>query len=380
MKDPLKLISPSYISDFKCIGGTCEDSCCIGWDIEIDKQTYKDYRKSKNPDLKPLISENVYRNKSSYSKEVDYGKIAIRENRWCPFLDNKKLCKIQSSIGEDSLSNVCYTFPRNYNILNGICELSFYMSCPEAVRKLLAYNEPIEFIESEFNVKRFIINSEICTTDKTWKNSPIRNLAELRFRSIEIMQDRTLSLGNRLIKLGLEMEKLSGKEASSVSEPSFSANHLDLLIYTIESLGLIGEDDSLVFTRYTHLVLDSFPESSLNEFLATVERVLRPFIDKNSHLFEHFLVNMIFQENFPFSVNENSFDGYVMLILRYTLILFYLTGIAAKNGEITFEDVVSMIQVHTKIINHHKSFSYNILQEIKRKGFDSMSFLSGVIL
>ena len=30
---------PVYFEDFKCIGGKCEDSCCIGWNIDIDKVT-----------------------------------------------------------------------------------------------------------------------------------------------------------------------------------------------------------------------------------------------------------------------------------------------------------------------------------------------------
>ena len=31
---------PVYFEDFKCIGGKCEDSCCIGWNIDIDKVTF----------------------------------------------------------------------------------------------------------------------------------------------------------------------------------------------------------------------------------------------------------------------------------------------------------------------------------------------------
>ncbi len=35
----------SYIKSFNCIGGRCPDNCCIGWDVDIDKKTYHDYRK-----------------------------------------------------------------------------------------------------------------------------------------------------------------------------------------------------------------------------------------------------------------------------------------------------------------------------------------------
>ena len=36
MKDSIKMIYPEYVENFKCIGGECEDNCCIGWDIDVD--------------------------------------------------------------------------------------------------------------------------------------------------------------------------------------------------------------------------------------------------------------------------------------------------------------------------------------------------------
>ena len=43
MKKNLRITEPDYFNDFKCIGGKCEDSCCIGWDIDIDEVTYNIY-------------------------------------------------------------------------------------------------------------------------------------------------------------------------------------------------------------------------------------------------------------------------------------------------------------------------------------------------
>ena len=31
------------MAQFKCIGGECEDTCCAGWSVSIDKKTYKKY-------------------------------------------------------------------------------------------------------------------------------------------------------------------------------------------------------------------------------------------------------------------------------------------------------------------------------------------------
>ena len=138
MKKPTKILIPSYAEDFKCIGGKCEDSCCIGWDIDIDQNTFRKYSRTKDVEMKQKFETHIYRNRGCTSNDVDFGRISINDSKWCPFLNSKKLCVIQKNLGEDYLSNVCYSFPRVYNELNGIYELSLAMSCPEAVRMLLS--------------------------------------------------------------------------------------------------------------------------------------------------------------------------------------------------------------------------------------------------
>ena len=33
-----KIIEPDYMSDFACIGGDCEDTCCAGWKVIVDRK------------------------------------------------------------------------------------------------------------------------------------------------------------------------------------------------------------------------------------------------------------------------------------------------------------------------------------------------------
>ena len=40
---------PSYYSQFHCIGGSCPDSCCIGWEVDIDEETCDYYKSLKGP-------------------------------------------------------------------------------------------------------------------------------------------------------------------------------------------------------------------------------------------------------------------------------------------------------------------------------------------
>ena len=34
----------SYYDDFKCIGSECPNSCCVGWEIDLDINTFQKYK------------------------------------------------------------------------------------------------------------------------------------------------------------------------------------------------------------------------------------------------------------------------------------------------------------------------------------------------
>ncbi|WXR62260.1 hypothetical protein WG909_03245 [Peptostreptococcaceae bacterium AGR-M142] len=37
----MDVLVPTYFKDFRCIGASCEDTCCKGWDVFVDKNAYK---------------------------------------------------------------------------------------------------------------------------------------------------------------------------------------------------------------------------------------------------------------------------------------------------------------------------------------------------
>ena len=390
MKKLTRIISPSYVTGFKCIGGDCEDSCCIGWDIDIDKITFRKYFRTKDIQMKREFVKHVYKNEDCDSEEVDYGRARINESKWCPFLNEDKLCKIHKNLGEDYLSNVCYSYPRVYNVLDGVYELSLYMSCPEAIRKLMAHTEPITFVEEELHLEKHIIHSFIDTGDKKWNNSPIQRLKKLRTMSIKMIQARGDSLSERLLKLGYKLEKisLSGK-GSNIAPIKVVSNYIFQLGFfrdAIGSLKVFSEIDSPVFAEITKKIMNGFRlmenitlEEKAQLYTEAFRTIVEPFLVDHQYIFEHYLVNFMLQANFPFTENQEIFDGYVMLVVRYSFIRFYLAGIAAVEGKITEEDVVLMIQVYTKTIDHHKTFTIDLLQDIKEKEFDNMEFIAALL-
>ena len=92
---------PSYYKNFRCIADKCPDNCCRGWEIDIDEDTLDYYK-----DLKGPMAEKI---RASISED---GSFVLNEEGWCPLLNEKGLCEVCLTLGEDSLSEVCTEYPR----------------------------------------------------------------------------------------------------------------------------------------------------------------------------------------------------------------------------------------------------------------------------
>lgn len=392
---------PKYLKEFKCIGGECEDSCCIGWDIDIDKITFRQYYKVKDQEMKKMFQKNVHNNEYCQAPDVDYGKVKLKKDKRCPFLDECNYCIIQSKLGEEYLSNVCTSFPRILNKIDGYYEMSLDVSCPEAARILLLKEEGIEFEENEENLGKHIISSEIDTKSKEFKNLPIKYFKEIRDLSIKIIKNRKFDLNRRLYILGefineLEEELKYNYEnvlkfikeydinsvKNSYEKDDFSyLLQVDFFKKNMKYLNTLNEVDSLLFKDYTKKVMTGFNfeddniSKYANVYIEAFEEYSKEYMIKNSFIFENYLVNFIYNYMFPFSENQSVFDGYIMLLMRYSFIRFYLVGKYIVNKNESKEEIVRFIQVFSKSIGHHRNYLVNLLKYIKEKEFNNIEFV-----
>ncbi|MEG1483529.1 flagellin lysine-N-methylase [Clostridium sp.] len=401
MEKSIKKRYPKYLKEFKCIGGECTDSCCIGWDIEIDKTTFKQYYKVQDKEMKRMFQKNVHNNENYTCSDVDYGKVKLKGEKRCPFLDEENYCIIYSKLGEEYLSNVCTSFPRITNIVDGYYEMSLDVSCPEAARILLLKEEGIEFSESNETLGKHIVSSEIDTKDKRLKNSPLKYFKEIRDLSIKIIKNRKFDLNQRLYILGEFINKLEDEIESNFSNvPNFIKKYdinivkdpyeknelsyvlqVDFFKKMIGFLNVSRDVESIPFKEDTKKVIEAF---KLNEgdklsnhselYIKSFEDYTKNFINDNSYIFENYLVNFMYNYMFPFSETESIFDGYIMLLTRYSFIRFYLVGKYLSNKSESKEDVVAFIQVFSKVIGHHKTYLVDLLNYIKENEFDNIEF------
>lgn len=401
MKINVKQKYPIYFKEFKCIGGDCTDSCCIGWDIEIDKTTFKEYYKVKDVEMKKMFQKNVHNNEYCVSDNIDYGKVKLKGDKRCPFLDDCNYCVIYSKLGEDYLSNVCTSFPRIVNKVDGYYEMSLDVACPEAARIILLKEEGIKFDESKEILGKHIISSEVDTKSKQFNNSHIKYFKEIRDLSIKIIKNRKLDLNKRLYILGEFINTLEEEIEENYNDvPKFirdydinSVNNsyeknkmgyiiqMDFFKKMIEFLNVSRDVDSIPFKKCTKEIVSAFNLGKGEDLSKHSEFYIKAFedynencINNNSYIFENYLVNFIYNNMFPFSENDVMFDGYIMLLMRYSFIRFYLVGKYLDNKSDSKDDIVEFIQLFSKVIGHHKTYLGKSLNHIKKNEFDNIEF------
>jgi len=134
---------PNFYDSFRCIADKCSDTCCIGWEIDIDENSLKRYAS-----IKGNFGDQLRQN-------LEDGHFKLLKGDRCPFLRQDGLCDMICHLGESSLCDICREHPRFVEVYGDIMERGIGLCCEEAVRLLLTAEgtatSPIAFVEREIN-------------------------------------------------------------------------------------------------------------------------------------------------------------------------------------------------------------------------------------
>ena len=125
----MKCLKPDYYDKFHCLASSCPDNCCQQWDIDLDPETVRYYKRLAGP-----LGDQIRRN----MKETEDGGIMTLKDGRCPMFRTDGLCEIQAQLGHSALSAVCQEFPRLHHDYGSFMELGLELSCPEAARLILS--------------------------------------------------------------------------------------------------------------------------------------------------------------------------------------------------------------------------------------------------
>jgi lysine-N-methylase len=381
----LEHLRPHYATQFRCIGSDCEDTCCHGLDVVIDKTAYQRFQS--HPAFQPRVDEHfvVITNPT----DAQYARIKLTRSFTCPFFSVDRLCSIQQKQGEYYLADICASYPRVTQKIDGFSETALLLSCPEAARLVLLNPSLVSFEET--TLPRYHRFTQMVAGQAAEANgNPHQYLWDIRGFTLLLLCDRAYPVWQRLFILGMFCKRLNeitvarqlglvphllqeysemiaqGRLSSALEGiPVRTAQQLAVVIEIVHRYLEMADASHLRFRECVQDFLQGIhhlPTSPLEGWARYYEeantRYYQPFMQKHPYILENYLVNHVFRTRFPYGVDSRGerndpVTEYAVLCVRYAVIKGLLIGMAGhyqnKFGE---AHVVKLVQSFAKAVEH----------------------------
>lgn len=130
------LMMPAFHEQFRCIGGRCTDNCCVGWEIDIDRDALARYRAIPG-ELGQRLRQNIVGEPPHFRLNGER----------CAFLNDDNLCDLILWGGEQMLCEICDQHPRFRSQYGDRLEVGAGLCCEVAARQWLCAEGPVRFVE-----------------------------------------------------------------------------------------------------------------------------------------------------------------------------------------------------------------------------------------
>lgn len=400
------MLAPRCVSRFNCIGPACEDTCCANWEIEIDQPTLDRYNAVADPKLAARFRDNL-RPAPEHTPFVA-AHVKLTEANACPFLNEQRLCDIQTQLGEDALSNTCLFYPRALRTVGGMVQQSLLLSCPEAARLALLDPNAMDLVTWTEPLGRRWFFPDSIDTSVLAPDDVRHHYWDIRALIVQLLRCRDISLETRLFALGLALRKLTRPELPAWPEwlATFTS-YVEGLAAIEAQLANVPPQPRIQVEVARQLIVDRLFTMSIPRryrdcvtlvgqglglgsqaatddaaelaYTSALECLYLPYMRDRPHVMENFVLNAVWSGLFPFVVGQWLFDGFAMLVVRYALAKLHLVGVAAASGELTDDLVVRTIQPLQRAVDHDPQYLARTLDLLRKHDVTSMAFMAILI-
>lgn len=361
MNQRQEYLVPDYYPDFHCKMGDCRSACCVGWPISI---SMRDYFRLLGTPCEPWLRRRIdgALHMVKYPTEEQYAQICPRYDGNCPMRLEDGRCGVHAEMGEEALPYVCRLYPRGVRT-EGDNECSCANSCEAVLEQLFAREEPIKFISQEltFNLPH--------AAGRTVFFETVGREQEIRLWLISFLQDRSRTLAERLVILGLRLQEMENalkeKDEARVDEllrqkgqgetwenAPLCREHLEAALFIAEGMTRKVHRNSQSILEYGKQALNYFAsgENAFDLYLAARDHLEQTFPNWENW-FEHILVNHLFFTRFPFQDRPVTVrDEYFALCGIYGFLRFLCLGWMAQRKR--KEELVDVVAAAFRLFQH----------------------------
>ena len=310
----MKLVAPDYYTKFRCIADRCLHSCCIGWEIDIDRDSFE-YYSTIGGTLGERLRENI-----AVTDGTPH--FLLGKNERCPFLNDCGLCDIISQLGETALCQICDDHPRFRNFYSDRTEIGLGMCCEAAGELILSQKEKTHLVAIEGESEELYPEEE--------------ELIAVRQQIFDILQDRTVPVGKRVENM---------LNFCDITLPDKSiAEWADIYM----SLERLDEQRDIILTE-----LKNAEESQL-EF---------PSEEQHETAFEQLLCYFVYR-HLTDSLDDDRFWQRIAFVALSYIMIRSICGLwYSKNGKLDISDMVEISRIYSSEVEYSDE-NMEILLEI----------------
>ncbi|MDY4251081.1 flagellin lysine-N-methylase, partial [Clostridium sp.] len=359
----------------------CKFTCCKGWDINVDTNTYNKWKEKS--ELNYLL-DNVRFIKSN--GENSY--LIKKETKGvCPLLSEEGLCNIVINHGEEYLSSTCKSFPRIENNFEDVKEMTLSCSCPEVVN-----------IISKMKEKIYIESNEAL--------SYIEDLGSLQIREalVNILQKEDITLENKLILSYnilfniLNSDDLDYEDLIELLENYKSKKYIKEKLNEFreynnkDKVKSLKEINSLfidIIENYRSVALFKealtdiykFAEENNIESIFKSWREVKDLFKEYDPLMENCIVSKVLSSCVSDDLEEMIISLEIIILeylfIRHAVLLNYCIN---ENKEISIEDLKDYIVIFSRIIGNNSEAVLEFLLDIFEDEILDFHYISSLFL
>ena len=382
-------IRPDYYQQFACLMGDCRLNCCReNWDIPLMKEEYEAIRaaaRQNKGELADLIGKALAKEGSANGA---YAHIRHDQKGACPLCSTEGLCRLHAACGADVLGSVCRTFPRSHVLWNGRHRQACSAGCQATVALLKNRTEPIAFVKGDFVADGWDVNKGTCSLDEKLveKRPLLAGLEELQEQLAAILQQREKPMPRRMGELAaalyqLEKSEKAGQAQALLTKAEAAAPQTDDLrealavvtlfttlffqLGTAEEQRFIGNVWQNCGVRFRQGEKGAELRLDQNAYEGCAKKREALWTENAPHLWEHLMVNQLFQDRLPFGDGTDSlWDNTLYFCAVYAILRFLAAGAAEEGWQATEDALVRGFRKYT----HSTQLKERTVEQLKRRG------------
>lgn len=360
-----------YFNDFKCIAGDCKDTCCVGWELDIDEESFERYKRVEGKFGERLRSFMV----EGSDETEECNTFRLVGNR-CPFLNEKNLCDIYTELGEKALCKVCSEYPRFKLDFENIRERGLSLSCEVVGDLVFRRKDKVCILEKKVDEESSTEDGETFFT---------KEIEEVRNKVLDILRDREKTIFDRMLStifyvaraqemLNLEEIEVENLEETVTYEDEIFedfdfASFYDEILYILEGMEVLDEEWEKAF----YAIKEGFSKEKSEVLSRGLE------VEKSELWLEQLMVYFVFRYFMKAVYDADLFSKLVFILFGFFVIRMMMAVSFHEKGRLEVEDMIDIVRIYSKEVEHSEENIAYLMEEILfSDSLDENSLLKGV--